>query len=213
MSTDRPMRSDARRNQSRIIEAASELFAERGLGVTLNDVAHHAGVGVGTVYRRYRDKAPLIEDVFERRIEQLVELAEKAADDPDPWRGFVTFLEQNLELQSQDRAFRELLLGAPRRYDRVVRMRARIWPIMSGVIERARDSGQLRSDFVLQDGPMLAIMLGTVIDVSRDVRPDLWRRYFDLMIEALRAESVADAPLRVDALTAQELERAVSTWR
>src|ERR1700694_204012 len=101
--TERPLRKDAERNRQRIIEAATELFAERGLGVTLNDVAHYAGVGVGTVYRRYPDKADLIEEVFEHRLGELAGLAEAARDDPDPWKGLTNFLERSLELQARDR--------------------------------------------------------------------------------------------------------------
>jgi AcrR family transcriptional regulator len=74
---DRPLRKDAERNRRRILDAARELFAERGLGVTLNDIAHHAGVGVGTVYRRFPDKSRLIEELFEQQIGELVALMER----------------------------------------------------------------------------------------------------------------------------------------
>ena len=67
-----PCARDAERNRQRILDAARELFAEEGLGVTLNDIAHHAGVGVGTVYRRFPDKTELIEELFEQRLEDLV---------------------------------------------------------------------------------------------------------------------------------------------
>src|SRR6058998_191476 len=66
-ATDHPLRKDAERNRQRILDAARELFAERGLGVTLNDVAHHAGVGVGTVYRRFPDKEVLIDTLFQEQ--------------------------------------------------------------------------------------------------------------------------------------------------
>ncbi len=49
----RPLRADAARNRALILAAAAEVFAKRGLGATLDEVAHHAGVGVGTVYRRF----------------------------------------------------------------------------------------------------------------------------------------------------------------
>ena len=65
----RPLRRDAERNRQRILAAAGELFAERGLAVTLDDIARHAGVGVGTVYRRYPDKELLIDALFEERLE------------------------------------------------------------------------------------------------------------------------------------------------
>ncbi|MFI5068732.1 MAG: helix-turn-helix domain-containing protein, partial [Streptosporangiales bacterium] len=61
---NRPLRSDAERNRRRILRAAAEVFTERGLDATLDDVARHAGVGVGTVYRRFPDKDALVEELF-----------------------------------------------------------------------------------------------------------------------------------------------------
>ncbi len=84
---DKPLRRDAERNRQRILDAARELFAEHGLGVTLNDIAHHAGVGVGTVYRRFPDKAQLIEELFEQRLEDLVSLAAARSTIPTPGTG------------------------------------------------------------------------------------------------------------------------------
>src|SRR3954462_1928388 len=74
--TDRPLRRDAERTRQRILEAAREAFAEGGLAVTLDEIAHRAGVGVGTVYRRFPDKEELIDALFEERMGELVALAE-----------------------------------------------------------------------------------------------------------------------------------------
>ena len=63
----RPLRRDAERNRQRILAAAAEVFTSRGLQATLDDVAHQAGVGVGTVYRRFPDKESLVEALFEQR--------------------------------------------------------------------------------------------------------------------------------------------------
>src|ERR671933_90846 len=107
-----PLRRDAERNRQRILDAARELFAERGLAVTLNDVADHAGVGVGTVYRRFPDKAELVEALFEQRLEGIVGLLEEALENPDPWLGLEGFLERVLELQANDRGLKDILVGA-----------------------------------------------------------------------------------------------------
>src|SRR3954451_8548625 len=98
--TPRPLRKDAERNRQRILDAARELFAERGLQATLDDVAHRAGVGVGTVYRRFPDKEQLIDALFESRLDQMAALAEDGLTDADSWRGLVTFLEGVLSLQA-----------------------------------------------------------------------------------------------------------------
>ncbi len=80
--TDRPLRKDAERNRLRILDAAGELFAQRGLGVTLDDIARHAGVGVGTVYRRFADKELLIDALFEQRLESMCTIAAAPATSP-----------------------------------------------------------------------------------------------------------------------------------
>src|ERR1700730_5924231 len=90
---DRPLRRDAERNRQRILAAAAEVFTERGLDATLDDVARAAGVGVGTVYRRFPDKDSLVSELFRDRIDALVTVAEEACESADPWRGLVDFLE------------------------------------------------------------------------------------------------------------------------
>src|SRR5215468_12232436 len=90
----RPLRRDAERNRQLILRAASEVFTSRGLQASLDDVAQHAGVGVGTVYRRFPDKEALVEALFEERLDTMAGLAEQGLADPDPWAGLVFFLEE-----------------------------------------------------------------------------------------------------------------------
>src|SRR5215472_4279290 len=90
----RPLRRDAERNRQRILEAAAEVFTERGFAATLDEVARRAGVGVGTVYRRFPDKASLADALFTDRIDALVQLAERAQGEPDAWAGLTGFMEQ-----------------------------------------------------------------------------------------------------------------------
>ncbi|MGZ4233253.1 MAG: TetR/AcrR family transcriptional regulator [Solirubrobacteraceae bacterium] len=197
--TDRPLRKDAELNRRKILDAAGELFAERGLGVTLNDVAHHAGVGVGTVYRRFPDKAQLIDELFEERLAEIHALIEQAIEDPDPWHGLTSFLEGALEIQARDRAVKELLFNTSGGVERVAKMREKMFPLASVLVARAQKSGQLRPDAAAQDVPMLQLMIGTIIDLSRDFEPDLWRRFLSIVLQGLRAdpgppEQLAQAP-------------------
>src|SRR3954449_13048651 len=83
------LRRDAERNRERILAAAADAFAEGGLAVTMDEIARRAGVGVGTIYRRFPDKELLIEALFEQRIDELVALAEAAREEPDPFAGLV----------------------------------------------------------------------------------------------------------------------------
>src|ERR1700728_5125884 len=88
-----PLRRDAERNRQRILAAAADVFTERGLDATLDEVAKAAGVGIGTVYRRFPDKETLVSELFRERIDALVTVAETACTAPDPWRGLVSYLE------------------------------------------------------------------------------------------------------------------------
>jgi AcrR family transcriptional regulator len=210
VTASKPLRRDAERNRQRILDAAAELFAERGLGVTLNEIAHHAGVGVGTVYRRFPDKTQLVQELFEQRIEQVVGFMEEAAADPDPWRGLTTFLERSLALQSRDIGLKELVLSDVSGFDSLMRIRARLLPIAMGIVQRAQAAGQIRPDFAPTDLPMIQLMVSTVIDGSRDVRPDLYRRYLAILLQGLRADPGPPEPITVPPLDTEHVEHVMS---
>jgi len=207
------LRADAERNRQRILDAARELFAERGLGVTLNDIAHHAGVGVGTVYRRFPDKRQLIDGLFEQRLQDLVTLMNAAAANPDPWEGLAGFLRQALELQASDRALRELITGMPDGLERVSRIRNELLPLGSELVRRARESGQLRDDVEPQDLPLVQLMLTAIIDATRDVDPELWRRYLAVVLRGLSARPDQLEPLAPGPVRVQDVPRVMSALR
>jgi AcrR family transcriptional regulator len=210
---ERPLRKDAERNRQRILDAARELFAQEGVGVTLNDVAHHAGVGVGTVYRRFPDKAQLIEELFEQQLSELVGLMEEALEDPDPWQGLTGFLRRNLELQARDRAFREIIVGTPEAAQRIQQVRARMFPLGAQLVLRAQDSGALRADFEASDVPMMFLMVTTVLDAAREVEPELWRRYLEILIQGLRAEPTPPEALVTPALGGDQVPSVMGAFK
>jgi AcrR family transcriptional regulator len=205
-TTGRPLRKDAERNRRRILDAARELFAQEGVSVTLNDIAHHAGVGVGTVYRRFPDKDELVAGLFEQRIDELAELLDAALADPDPWRGLTTYLERSLELGAEDRGLQQLMLGAAGSFERVARARERLQPPVAQLIDRARDAGQLRPDVEPQDVAIVYLMLGPVIDLTYEVEPELWRRYLAIVLQGLRAHPEPPEPFPVQALPVEQLD-------
>src|SRR4051812_1636118 len=128
------LRRDAERNRQRILAAAADAFAAGGLGVTMDEIARDAGVGVGTVYRRFPDKELLIEALFEQRIDDLVALAEAARDDPDPFAGLERFFESFLAMQAADRGLKEVLIGTRRGQRRVVAAPAPIPPVLAHLL-------------------------------------------------------------------------------
>jgi AcrR family transcriptional regulator len=208
---ERPLRRDAERNRQRILQAAGELFAERGLGVTLDDVAHHAGVGVGTVYRRFPDKEGLIDALFEQRIEVVCALAAEALDHDDPWEALVFFLERGLERQACDRGLKELLASSVHGRGGVRAAREHLRALVTAIFDRAKEAGVLRADAAPQDAPLIMMMLGGIIDRTRDVEPDLWRRYLGLVLDGLRPARDAPTALPQPALAMAALDVVLQT--
>src|SRR4051794_10079186 len=128
-STEQPLRKDAERNRQRILAAAPGLVAERGLVVALNHVAHRAGVGVGTVYRRFPDKELLTDTLFQEQLDEWARIYEEGLDDPDPWRPVVSTHERALELWAHNRGLKEILLGSPYASKRATQQRAQLHPL------------------------------------------------------------------------------------
>ena len=92
------LRADAERNRQRIVEAARALFAERGLNVPLEEIAHHAQVGIATLYRRFPTREDLIAASFEAKMASYTAAVEIALQAPDGWSGFCSFLDALLFL-------------------------------------------------------------------------------------------------------------------
>jgi AcrR family transcriptional regulator len=206
---DRPLRRDAELNRQRILKAASEVFARRGLDVTMDDIAHHAGVGVGTVYRRFPDKELLIDALFEDRIGRLTEVAEQALAKSDPWEGLVLFLERGLAEQAADRGLKEVVLGTHHGRERVARARSQLKPIVDRLIERGKAAGVLRQDFESSDMAVIHLMLGAAVDFTESISAGTWRRYMRLVLDGLRPPQ---ASLEPRALDDDELDTAMHSW-
>jgi AcrR family transcriptional regulator len=213
-STDQALRKDAERNRQRILDAARELFAERGLGVTLNDVAHHAGVGVGTVYRRFPDKEVLIDTLFQEQLDEWARIYEEGLDDPDPWHAVVSTHERALELWANNRGLKEILLGSPQASERATQQRMQLHPLAAKLIERAQAAGEIRPDATTQDYGVVLLMVSAVMDSAEDVSPELWRRYARIALQGLRPEGAPLEPLPVAAVEPGQMEQLlIGTWK
>jgi AcrR family transcriptional regulator len=202
---ERLLRADAERNRQRILEAAAEVFTEHGFEATLDDVARQAGVGVGTVYRRFPDKASLAGALFEERIDSLVQLAERAQQHPDAWAGLVMFLEQSAEMMAGDRGLRQLLLYAVASHDRVTCAKDRMRPAVAVLVKRAQAAGQVRADLAATDIPLIEFMVAAAGEYTRQVRPGLWHRYLTLILDSLRPARDTVTPLPGPELSPDEM--------
>ena len=208
--TPETLRRDARANRERILEAARAVFAEEGLEASVEQIAQRAGVGMGTLYRRFPTKHDLVEAVIAESLDAFTAAAEDGLADEDPWTGFTGFVERVLELHAENRALRELLAGTEHGEARD-EVRRRVRPLVRRLVERAQADGSLRADFAPQDMPLLFMTGGRVIEAARCVAPDLWRRYLGLLLDGLRAEGAT--PLPRGPLTRTQLNRLLDKER
>ncbi|WP_405057255.1 TetR/AcrR family transcriptional regulator [Kribbella sp. NBC_01505] len=186
----RSARSDSVRNRERLVVAAREVFAEHGFGATLDDIARQAGLGTGTAYRHFPNKHAIAAEVLREATEQIVKDAEEALAIEDPWQALVEFFERTGARQAADRGLYQTLTGQGDDEEQ-----ARIWPrivaAVTELFERAHQAGAIRPDVEAQDIAAIFAMLGPAFTMSRTIRPDLWRRYLALLLDALRP---ADRP-------------------
>src|ERR1700712_1489270 len=208
----RPLRKDAAENRERLLAAAAELFAQRGLTVTLNDIAHHAGVGVGTAYRRFANKEEVIDALFEAQLQAVADLALQCLDDPDPWNGLVAFLEASLRMQFGDRGLQQIMNAPTLELTRIADVRDRIAPLFEQLVERARLAGVVRPDFDQSDIIFVQLAVASIMETTHDVAPEIYRRYLTMFLDGIHVDRAFSA-LPVKALSRNKTHEAMTSRR
>jgi AcrR family transcriptional regulator len=212
ITSERPLRRDAERNRQRIVDTAGVLFAERGLGVSLDEIARHAGVGVGTVYRRFPDKEQLIDALFEDRLAEILRAATDSAEMSDPWEALAHFLERSMELQAKDRGLKELLIGTSTAHARIERAREQIRPIVTALLDRAQQAGVVREDIGVPDLMLLQHAIGESADYTREVAPEAWRRLLSIALDGLGPDRRRPTPMPVPPLSEEQVVCSMREW-
>lgn len=205
----RALRRDAEANRQKILTAADRLISEQGLSVGHDQIAREAGVAVGTVYRRFPDRAALIAALFTGQVDQVVASARAALLIEDPWQAIVEFLTATLQMQADSRGLRELSAGSPYGQELARHARAHIAPVVSQLVARGHVAGVLRRDVVEEDLALVPIMVGSIIRAARTVDPDLWRRALGVVLAGIRSGD--HHPLPGPAPTSDQLARMMNS--
>jgi AcrR family transcriptional regulator len=175
------LRVDAARNYERIVVAADLAFEEAGPGVTLEEVARRAGVGIATVYRRFRNRDQLVRAVFEHVLTAEIEPSVAVQTD-DPWLDLVGSLEATVEVL----AGRQVILALARETDAVdVESLHRYVRSMERLLGRARDAGVVRPELEGRDLAAVVVMALATAHAGDPAGADR-RRYLALLVDGLR---------------------------
>ena len=212
MEGARPLRRDAALNREKILRAAREVFGQYGLGVTLDDVARHAGVGVGTVYRRFPDKETLVRALFEQDLGIRQASAERALAHPDAWEGLVDFLTEMGADLAENRGLQEVIMLGSHSSEPIETVRGGMLPFLEALIKRAQESGDLRAEITPSDIPVVVQMLSAASQFTQGKRPDVWRRYFEIILNGIR-QRPDNLPLTTPSLSNETVEQVMGLVR
>lgn len=188
----RTLRADAARNRELVLEAAERLLRERGLDVTVQEIADEAGVGVGTVMRRFRGKDELVAALVEARMEALLTIVERAieASEEEPWDAFAAAFTDAVELHVRDRAFMEAVEGSHVETSRQAELGVHVRELLAQLVGRGIEAGVVRDDLTVADVPQLACMVSRASCGSGSdacTSEDGWRRTCAIVLDGMRA--------------------------
>jgi AcrR family transcriptional regulator len=203
------LRTDAQDNRDRILETARTLFSERGLEVTMRDIARRADVGPATLYRRFPTRQLLIDEAFADELRQCRAIVTEGCADPDPWRGFCSIIEEITALNVRNQGFVDAFMSAHPDSETFAAHRASLLRMLAKLARRAQATGRLRRDFVVDDLRLVLLAGRGLSSTPPADREKSARRFAALAIEAFRA-SDTNQPLPHTARRTATLARSTS---
>jgi len=188
MATDqRTLRADARRNRERIMSSGRELFARDGPEAQMDEIAAHAGVGIGTVYRHFPTKEALLTEMVRVRFQEFAAIATLAEDTADPRDALEAVMRRSAEAVEGDIGFQLAMMGSDQlEWEGIEEQKAALAAVVSRIIERAVDAGVVRGDFTFEDFGMM--MCGVTATMYYKPGSADWRRHIELVLHGVCSE-------------------------
>lgn len=170
------LRADARRNLELVLDAATEVFAASGPDASIDEIARLAGVGHGTVFRRFPTKDDLMYAVIERHVAQVTALASDALVSDDPGEAFFDFARQAADLMMSMPGLHKCVVHCGEKPGA-----AELEELGNKLVARAQRAGSVRRDIKPAEvGPLLrAAMLAAPAGHGK--------QYLDIVLDGLRA--------------------------
>jgi AcrR family transcriptional regulator len=193
-------RADAQRNVERLVAAARTAIAEAGTGVTAHEIARRAGVGVGTFYRRAGSREALVAAVLAELIADAVAEADRLLGSTDPWAALCEFAVVFVRMRAANVAVSEAVVGqcgfAPDDALTDLRERLRV------LVERAQETGAMRTDIAWQDMPFLLASVATgTTTLGLRATGQQWERNLRIILDGMRAPSPGPLPGKAPSLS------------
>ena len=200
------MRSDAQRNRSAALAAAEGAYAEKGLDVSLNEIARRAGIGNATLYRHFPTREALIAEVYAQHLERYCAIAEDAATADDPVAALRDCVTATCAWQAANRGLADLLASLQPVSPHVEELRDRHHVAITTLMQRAVRTGEVRDDLQPVDMAMLVVANAGLIHRTADDAPGSSARLVALWLAGVLPPGAVIAP---PAPTEQEIRKAL----
>lgn len=181
----RTRRADAERNRRRLIEAATEIFMERGLDVGVGEIAQRAEVGRGTLFRNFPTKEHLIAAIVVERISESIARGRAALEAADPGEALFELIDQSVGRSQTDRALFDALADTWMANQEIRAAHAEMLAVLDALLRRAQEAGAVRPDVGAVDVLMMIKGLCEAVRSFQHVNPDVAQRQLDLVRAAL----------------------------
>jgi AcrR family transcriptional regulator len=208
MTQTTALRADAERNRRRILEAAAEAFSESGLDVGVAEIARRAGVGAGTLFRRFPTKEDLIFAIIEERTLEMIAAGREALEEDDPSIALRRFMFAGVEMHVRDQGFFDAVVSRINKEERLRELRDEFVAIAGELLERGQAAGTVREDLEPPDLPLLMCAAASAAAPLQGALPDLWRRYVGVILDGLSPAGAT--PLDQPAPTPADFDAALS---
>ncbi len=180
------MRADARRNRQRLLDAALQVYAERGADdASLDEIARRAGVGIGTLYRHFPTRQALLEAVYRDQVEDLCAVARELTEEAPPEQALEGWLRALMAFATTKKNLSSSLMSGPGKSEVASSCSAMVREAATGLLAAAQRAGQVRGDIDAIDLLRMSHALAIAADVPYS-RPDQGERLLSVLLAGLR---------------------------
>jgi AcrR family transcriptional regulator len=176
---ERPLRKDAALHRQQLLEAAVTVFNEQGLDASVTEIARVAGVGIGTLYRRFPTKQALVDALVHEILSVTIQMARDALKFPDG-TGLERFLEASSAYQAEHAGYLRRLWHTDHEMVKSARQ------LIARLLVDAKKHDRIRDDLTSTDLSIAMFSLLGVLEATLPLAPDAWRRHLDLLVAGMR---------------------------
>ncbi|WP_262282768.1 TetR/AcrR family transcriptional regulator [Micromonospora sp. MA102] len=187
-------RADLVRNRRLLLGAATEAFAERGVEVSMGEIAQRAGLAKGTVFRHFASKDDLLAAIMLQLLDRLTGTADRLLQADDPALALREFMTSGVEALAADRAFCEVVGRPSLQHPEVRQAINQLCEVAEALTARAREHGAVRDDVT---GTDIVLLLGGIHQTAAPLlaaQPQAWRRYLELALDGLHVPNPRTLP-------------------